>query len=63
MARSDGEKSVGTSEIDLSNTLLEDNSAWVLRRVTEEDKESIVELHEDRYGYEEEEEEHEQFHD
>ena len=61
IAQSDEEESVGTSEIDPSKTLLEDDSAWVLRRVTGENEESLVELYKDRYGYEIEEEEHKQF--
>ena len=55
MARSDGEESVGTSEIDLPNTLLKDDPAWDPRRAIEKNEESVVELLEDRYGYEVEE--------
>ena len=56
VTRSDEEESVGTSEIDLSNTLLEDDSAWVLRRVTGENEETLEELCQGGYGYEAEEE-------
>lgn len=59
ITRSDEEESVGTSEIDLSKTLLEDDSAWVLRRVTGENEETHEELCQGCYGYEAE-EEHEQ---
>ena len=62
MAQSDGEESVGTTEIDLPVTTQEvqlEEPAWTPRRVVEEDEESILELFKDRYGYGLEEEEYE----
>ena len=55
MTRSDGEESVGTTEVDLSKTLQEDDPAWAPRRVIEDDDESAIKPSEDCYGYEEEE--------
>ena len=62
MAQSDGEESVGTTEIDLPVTAQEaqsDDPAWAPRKVIEDDEESILEQFEDRYGYGIEEEEYE----
>ena len=58
--QSDGEESVGTTEVDLPITTQAAQSvkpAWVPRKVRDEDAESILELFEDRYGYGLEEEE------
>ena len=61
-AQSDGEESVDTAEVDLLDPTQEihlEEPAWMLRGEIEDDEESIRELHEERYKYGLEEEEHE----